>query len=104
MTEQIREEEDMWREFQGEMVGIVKTPCQTIEIEEDDKISRIEIAYTDQTLSKITFWLESGTAESFGDQNTLFSPNNVKTFEFGHSVDLLGAYGYIKLSKENMEE
>ena len=41
MTKMIRDKEDLWREFQGEMVGTVKSACETLQIDDEDRISYI---------------------------------------------------------------
>jgi len=65
-VDDIRDHEDLGREFDGNMVGKIKAECQTMLIPEEDKIGLIQATLVDETLHKLTIELLSGDKKEFG--------------------------------------
>ena len=88
------------------MVGTVKTPCQTLQIGDEDKITHIEIAYRSETLRRLTIELASGEIREFGERKTDSTSidHKISNFDFKNHADLLGVFGRITIATESISE
>jgi len=100
IKESIEGKENLNKVYVGERVGWdTRSGCESIIIEEQDKIAYILAESDNFHLKKLTVQLASGAKRVFGSYTFKESENrNEHKFEFDRKVDILGVWG--KVSQE----
>lgn len=78
------------------MVGTYTTPCQKLDIADDDKIEHVSLVADEDKLRGIHVHLANGEEKFWGQ----FRDTNFERRKHGHDlsdkIDLLGLFAYIK--------